>query len=330
MKAVIVGAGLSSAVVAASLIRKGWEVEVFEARGHIGGNCYDFDDITTGIKIHRYGPHAFHTNDKRVWDFVNQFSKFTQFRLQVHAKIESGEIIPIPFNDISMDIVGDWDSQRIIDELFKTYSKKHWGCEWEELPRSITSRVPKRRETRDLSYHLDEFQGLPVNGYTKMIEAMFEGATIHLNCGYEDWKKSSYDLLVYTGSIDSYYNYYLGTLAYRSLRFEFKEEPTTKYIQLNQCNSEKHTRQIDHSHWYSATRFRVEKTIMSREYSEEFSIRDMGTDRFYPKSFQSQELYENYKNIYNPKVLFLGRLGTYKYMDMDICIAQALKAVEKI
>lgn len=329
MKAVIVGAGLSSATVASYLIKSGWEVEVFETRNHIAGNCYDFEDPIK-VKVHRYGPHAFHTDNKEVWDYLNQYTKFTNFKLIVNSQIQSGKIIPIPFNHKSQEIVGDWTDSQIIEELFKTYSKKHWGCDWDKLPKSITTRVPKRRDSSLNTYHEDKYQGLPVNGYTKMIEAMFEGCTIHLGCSIDDWKKSRNDLLIYTGSIDTYYNYYLGVLTYRSLRFEFKESNLTPYIQLNKCNNDPETRIIDHSHWYSNTRLRTEKTIISKEYSEEFEVSNMFTDRYYPKSYESNHIYEQYKNIYNPKVIFLGRLGTYKYLDMDDCVAQALAKIKNL
>lgn len=319
MKVTIVGAGLSAATASHLLVSKGHQVEVFETRNHIGGNC--FDSKFRGLRIHNYGPHAFHTNNKEVWDFVNKFSEFDDFKLRVYAETQSGNIIPIPFNVMSSHVVGDWDSAKIVDELFKTYSIKHWGVEWDKLPASITSRVPKKKESSDGFYHDDLYQGLPKYGYTSMIENMFEGATVHIGCYPNDWKKSRYDLLIYTGSIDSFFDYELGTLSYRSLKFTYEDGMDMFWNQLNQCNNKPHTREINHSFW--TPNFSGHRTVISKEYSEEFDRHNLSTDRFYPKSFQSNDLYQAYKSQTPSKVIFLGRLGTYKYLDMDDCITQA-------
>lgn len=323
MKAVIVGAGLSAAVAASVLRERGYSVDVFETRPHIAGNCYDSE--IKGIRVHNYGPHGFHTNDEKVWKFVNQYDNFNDFRLEVNARLLDGKIINIPYNLNTQDTVGEWDSSRITKELFVAYSEKHWGCKWSDLPASITARVPKKREDRLPYYHLDKYQGVPISGYTQWITNMFDGCNVHLGCDPNEWKKYKYDILVYTGSIDSYYDYKYGPLEYRSLRFEFFESEKTKYHQLNECNTHyMWTRTIDHSHWYDQ---KVKKTVCSREYSEEFDKENITTDRFYPKPYTSQKIYKKYKAIPNDTI-FLGRLGTYKYLDMDDCINQALNKLK--
>lgn len=321
MKINIVGAGLAAATSAAILKEKGFRnINVFESRPHIAGNCYDSN--IKGIKVHNYGPHGFHTNDKWVWDFVNKYDKFNNRKLQVTSRLQDGKFINIPFNRLTKDKVGDWDSDRIIQEIFIPYSEKHWGCSWDELPKSITSRVPTIRDDDCLDYHLDKFQGIPSSGYTELINNMFEGCNVYLGCKEDEWKKHKADLLIYTGSIDSYYDYEHGALSYRSLRFEYFEDTVKDFHQLNECNYDnKWTRTIDHSHWYESS---VSKTVLSREYSEEYSSTNPVSDRFYPKPFESNEIYKKYKSI-PTNTIFLGRLGTYKYLDMDDCIKQAFK-----
>lgn len=317
MKAVIVGAGLSSAVASTILRKKGYEVVVFETRPHIAGNCYDSD--LKGIKVHNYGPHAFHTEEKWVWDFVNQYDSFNNFKLEVNARIQSGEVINIPYNNLTQKKVGYWDSDRILKEIFIPYSEKHWGEKWEKLPKSFTSRLPQKRGDDLPFYHLDEFQGIPKLGYTKWISNMFDGCKLNVGCPPDAWKREKFDLLIYTGSIDSYYDYCFGQLSYRSLNFNFFEGEKTNFHQLNECNTKNSwTRTIDHSHWYSQN---VNKTIFSREKSENFDINNKESERFYPEPHKSQELYNKYKDL-KTDTIFIGRLATYKYLDMDDCIKQ--------
>jgi UDP-galactopyranose mutase len=316
-KAIIVGAGLSAATAATILVKNGYSVEVFETRPHIAGNCYDSE--IKGVRVHNYGPHGFHTDDDRVWKFVNNYDTFNSFRLRVNARLSNGNVINIPYNLNTQDIVGEWSPDKIINELFIPYSEKHWGCKWEELPSSITARVPKKRQDRVGDYHLDKYQGVPKSGYTQWIKNMFEGCKVHTGCSPNEWKKHKADIVIYTGSIDAYYDYEYGPLEYRSLRFEFFESEKTKYHQLNECNtSYKRTRTIDHSHWYDQ---KISKTVCSKEYPEEYNKDIVTTDRFYPKCFRSQKTYNKYKSI-PTNTVFLGRLGTYKYLDMDDCIKQ--------
>lgn len=325
MEVTVVGAGLAAGTAAATLKEKGHTIQVFECRPHIAGNC--FDSSIKGIQVHNYGPHAFHTDQQYVWDFVNKYADFNNFKHTVIARLRDDKVIPIPYNLASQDIVGDWSSEEILEQLFVDYSEKHWGIPFDKLPKSISGRVPKKRNDRNPYYHTDEFQGVPIGGYTQFITNMFDGCEVHLGCDPDEWKKYPYDLLIYTGSIDQYYDYCYGPLAYRSLRFEIFEDQRTPWVQLNECNkSVKHTRTVDHSHWYDQD---VKKSVFTREFSEEFSLDNPTTDRFYPKPFESQEVYNKYKELPKDNVIFLGRLGTYKYLDMDDCIKQALTILKK-
>jgi len=324
MKVTIVGAGLSSAVACTILKKLGYEITVFESRPHIAGNCYDSE--LKGIKVHNYGPHAFHTDQKWVWDFVNRYDKFNDFKLEVTARIQDGNLINIPYNNKTLSLVGSWDSNRIIEEIFIPYSEKHWGEKWENLPKSFTGRLPKKREDDSPYYHLDQFQGIPKSGYTNWIANMFDDCEVRLGCNQNDWKKERADLLIYTGSIDSYFDYCFGPLSYRSLKFSFFEGVKTNTHQLNECNTTNSwNRTVDHSHWYEQD---LKKTIFSREWAESFDVENLETDRFYPEPHKAQNLYNQYKNI-STSTIFLGRLGTYKYLDMDDCIKQVFSILRK-
>jgi UDP-galactopyranose mutase len=319
MKVVVVGAGLAGAVAARLLTDAGHRVEVFESREHIGGNCQDaWQD---GILVQQYGPHCFHTDKEEVWEFVNRFSRFRTLEYKVVANTRLG-VIPIPFNDISAEIAGDLSPEEIRDLIFVDYSEKHWGVPWPEIPRSITSRVPQRRVGRDCRYHLDRWQGVPGEGFTRMFESMLEGIPVHLGCEENAWRKLPADHIVFTGSIDDYFGNAFGRLEYRSLRFEYALEPKRKHLQINECNRvNPWTRSVDHSHWLDQ---QVEQTVMAREFPCEW---DGTNTRFYPKPFGGNpERFQKYWQAAKaqPNVTFLGRLATYKYLDMDDVVAQVM------
>jgi len=325
MKAIIVGAGLSGVVSAIILKEKGYNVEIFEQRNHIAGNCYD--KKIEGIMVHKYGPHGFHTNNKMVWDFVNKYTDFNNTCLKVKANTKDG-IIPIPYGPAAKEIIGEKTSEEIINLIFKDYSEKMWGVPWEKLPPSITKRVPKIRNNLSTCFHVDKYQGIPVSGYTVMFKNMLDGIKVHLNCKKDEWRKQKYDLLIYTGKIDEYFDYCHGWLEYRSLFIQFETGVRRPDIfQLNECNKKAWTRSVDHSHWHTQN---VTNTIISKEYPQEHTPHNIP---FYPKQFgKNTELYKEYKKLADRQknVIFTGRLATYKYLDMDIAIAQALQKLSQV
>lgn len=317
MKIVVVGAGLAGAVAARLLADAGHRVEVFETRGHIGGNCRDaWQD---GVLVHQYGPHCFHTDKAEVWRFVNRFSRFRPLDYRVVANTNRG-LIPIPFNDVSAEIVGDLGPEEIRDLVFRDYSEKHWGVPWDEIPLSITGRLPHRREGRDCRYHLDRWQGVPGEGFTRMFEAMLEGIPVQTGCGERDWRKAAADHMVFTGSIDDYFDGACGRLEYRSLRFEHAVASRREHIQINECNRVNlWTRSVDHSHWLDQ---KVERTVVTREFPCEW---DGTNERCYPKAFGGNpEKFREYRAAAESlqNVTFAGRLATYRYLDMDDVVAQ--------
>ncbi len=322
MKVVVVGAGLAGAVAARLLSDSGHHVEVLETRGHIGGNCYDaWQD---GVLVHQYGPHCFHTDKAEVWEFLQRFSRFRETAFEVMANTRLG-LIPIPFNDVSAELAGDLSPEEIRDLLFVDYSEKHWGIPWTEIPGSITGRVPQRRRGRDCRYHLDRWQGVPVEGFTKMFEAMLEGIPVHLGCGEDEWRKAGADHMVFTGSIDNYFRNTFGRLEYRSLDFEYALGPKREHFQINECNRvNPWTREVDHSHWLDQ---RVKRTVIGREFPREW---DGTNTRFYPKPFgDNPEKFRRYWDAARAekRTTFVGRLATYKYLDMDDTIAQVMLKV---
>lgn len=324
MKAVIVGCGLTGSVAARILYDKEWDVQIFETRSHIGGNC--FDSILNNVLVHNYGPHVFHTNSNQVWEFINKFTKFNNFTYKIIANTSKG-IVPIPYNKKTEEIVGKLTDEEIRDLLFVDYSEKQWGINWKEIPKEIINRVPIKRDNYDDRYFCDIFQGIPEFGYTKMFETLLKNIKIHLNCDKNDWKKEKCDLVVYTGKLDEYFDFCYGTLPYRSLRFEHVLSKPRMHCHINECNkTNKYTRSYDHSHWLFQ---KVSQTIVTYEYPCEHTLEN---DPFYPigtnENLKTKNLYQNLackeKNIY-----FLGRLANYKYLNMDNIIELVLHFFSK-
>jgi len=340
MKATIVGAGISGLTAATLLTLNGWDVEVFETRPHIGGNCHDCMD--GGVFVHTYGPHIFHTDYDDVWEFVNMFTEFNDYRHKVRAKTPfvPDKSIPIPYSKATEEIIGhSWTDHEIIDALFVDYSQKMWGLPWNQLPETITSRVPKRRDNYDECYFIDKHQGMPLHGYTNMFNhmiALIGDERVHLGVCSDEWKiAASYsELVVYTGSVDSYFDYKLGELPYRTLDFQFSSlltDDLQPVAVINQCNTLNFTRKTDFSHFYDYAELPSMVPILV-EYPRKY-VRDFGDDPIYPMNWgEGERLAAAYRalthqGIANEHVIFCGRLGRYKYLDMDDAIKEVMDAV---
>lgn len=357
----IVGSGLFGAVFAERAIAAGKKCIVLEKRGNIAGNCYTED--VEGIQVHRYGAHIFHTNNKAVRDYICRFAEFNNF---VNSPIANykGKIYNLPFNmntfyqmwgvitpaeakakiesqqkesfvenpenleQMALKLVG----RDIYEALIKGYTEKQWGRACTELPAFIIRRLPVRL-TYDNNYFNALFQGIPIGGYTAMIEKMFEGAEIRLNTDYLS-DKASFDKLaehvVYTGPIDAYFGFSLGALEYRTISFDTKvldEENYQGNAVVNYTDRETpYTRVIEHKHFEFG---KQPKTVLSYEYSKEY---EMGDEPYYPIEEKTNlERYAQYRKLADAEknVTIGGRLGTYKYYDMDQVIEQALSCTEK-
>ncbi|MBU5472383.1 UDP-galactopyranose mutase [Roseburia sp. MSJ-14] len=359
---VIVGAGLFGAVFAQEVKKAGKKCLVIDKRNHIAGNIYTKE--IEGIQVHEYGAHIFHTSNKEVWEYVNQFAEFNRYTNSPVANYK-GEIYNMPFNmntfnklwgvvtpkeakekieaqkrEYSVENPKNLEEQAInlvgpdvYTKLVKGYTEKQWGKRATELPAFIIKRLPVRF-TYDNNYFNDNYQGIPIGGYTKMVEKMLEGTEVQLE---EDFlqNKDKYlemaDKIVYTGMIDEYFDYCYGELEYRSLRFEtevLEEENHQGNAVVNYTEYEvPYTRIIEHKHFEYGTQ---PKTVITREYPKTWK---KGDEPYYPMNDEKNiALYEKYSALAKKEgnVIFGGRLGQYKYYDMDDTIEAALKCVKAV
>lgn len=329
--AYVIGAGTAGATAARILKNHGWFVEIFEKRPYISGNCHDYICTKTGCIVHSHGPHAIHTDNEKVWNWLNQFSPFNNFSVEVWANTSLGKI-PIPFNDVSEKIINKkLNDQEIRELVFRDYSEKMWGVPLEELPTTILNRLALRRKGSISSFTLDKFQGLPKYGFVEMFREILDKIPIHLNVENNEWEriKDKCDLLVYTGKVDKYFDFAYGKLEYRSLKFEHIYCPKTMHIQLNECNRQNAwTRAIDHSHWYDQD---VTDTVVTREYPVPHI--DGENEPYYPMIFGKYlSQFEKYKELMQKetKTVFVGRTATYKYLTIDQTISATAYALKKI
>lgn len=352
----VVGSGLFGAVFTHFAIKAGKSVLVLEKRSHIGGNV--FTESVEGINVHRYGAHIFHTSDKEVWDFVNEFAEFNNY---VNSPVANynGELYNLPFNMNTFSklwgvVTPDEARAKIAEQVanlnigepknleeqalsfvgtdvytkfVKGYTEKQWGRDCKDLPAFIIKRLPCRF-TFDNNYFNDRYQGIPVGGYTPMIEKMLKGADVKTNTNYFDFVKQNPDVAsktVYTGMIDEFFGFKYGKLQYRTVRFDTHVLDTSNYQGVAVMNytdrQTPYTRIIEHKHFEFGTQ---SKTVISYEYPTEWKE---GMEPYYPvNDEQNSALYERYLQLSQTRsdVIFGGRLGQYKYYDMDKVIRSAL------
>ena len=364
----IVGAGLYGSVFARQAADAGKSVLVIDKRNHIGGNVYT--EKVEGIDVHKYGAHIFHTNNKDVWDYVNQFATFNRFTNSPVANYK-GELYSLPFNMYTFNkmwgvVTPDEAAAKIAEQkaaagitepknleeqaislvgtdiykkLIKGYTQKQWGRPCTELPNFIIKRLPVRL-TFDNNYFNALYQGIPIGGYTRLVENMLNGIEVRLGIDYLEHKTeldAQAEKVVYTGPIDAYFGYCLGALEYRSVRFETELLDIPNFqgnAAVNYTDAETpYTRIIEHK-WFTFGKDEqgndLPKTVISREYSSEWHP---GDEPYYPVNDEKNSArYEKYKALAEreDKVIFGGRLGEYKYYDMDAVIAAALAAAKAV
>ena len=358
----IVGAGLYGVVFAHALHQAGKRVLVIDRRNHIAGNIYT--ENVHGINVHKYGAHIFHTSDKEVWEYVNRFAEFNNY-VNSPVAVYHDELYNLPFNmntfsklwgiktpaeakakiaeqvaelnitepknleEQALSLVG----RDVYEKLVKGYTEKQWGRDCKDLPAFIIRRLPCRF-IFDNNYFNDRFQGIPMGGYTQMVEKMLDGVEVRLNVDYFDLIREQpeiADKIVFTGCIDEFYQYKLGALQYRSVRFETEELDCENYqgnAVVNYTAREvPYTRIIEHKHFEFG---KQPTTIISREYSAEWKP---GLEPYYPvNNEENAALYAQYKELADRQgnVIFGGRLGQYKYYDMDKVIRAALDDLKKL
>ena len=357
----IVGAGLFGAVFAYEATKKGKKCLVIDKRDHIAGNIYTKE--TENINVHQYGAHIFHTSDRKIWDYVNSFADFNNY-INSPVAVYKDELYNLPFNmntfskmwniktpseakaiiekqieELNITEPQNLEEQAlslvgtdVYEKLIKGYTEKQWGRDCKELPAFIIKRLPLRF-TYDNNYFNDRYQGIPIGGYTKIVEKMLEGSDVLLDTDYFEFIKDNEgiaDKVLFTGMIDEYYDFCYGHLEYRTVRFETEVLDCDNYqgnAVVNYTDREvPYTRIIEHKHFEFG---KQEKTIISREYSTEW---EPGMEPYYPvNNERNNDLFEKYKALADKeeKVIFGGRLGNYKYYDMDKVIIAALEAVEK-
>lgn len=357
----IVGAGLFGSVFACEAHKRGKSCLVIDKRDHIAGNVY-CEEIE-GINVHKYGAHIFHTSNKKIWEYINQFAEFNNY-INSPIAVYKDELYNLPFNMNTFSkmwgIKTPQEAKAIIakqieelhitepknleeqalslagtdvyEKLIKGYTEKQWGRPCTELPSFIIKRLPFRF-TYNNNYFNDRYQGIPIGGYTKIVEKMLEGIPVKTGTDYFQFKKENPDIarkIVFTGMIDEYFGYKLGALEYRSVRFETEVLDTDNYqgnAVVNYTDREvPYTRIIEHKHFEFGTQ---EKTVISREYSSEWKV---GMEPYYPvNNDQNDQLFEEYRKLAEKEsnVIFGGRLGNYKYYDMDKVIEAALETVDR-
>lgn len=354
----IVGAGLYGAVFAHEMVKRGKSCLVIDKRDHIAGNIYCREQ--SGIRVHQYGAHIFHTSDRKIWDYINQFAEFNQY-INSPIAVYHNELYNLPFNmntfsrlwgirtpeeakqkiqeqvnalhiqepknleEQALTLVGT----DVYTKLVKGYTEKQWGRNCKDLPTFIIKRLPVRF-TYDNNYFNDRYQGIPIGGYNQIVEKLLAGAGVQLNTDYFDLRREQPDIAertLFTGMIDAFYSYKFGPLAYRSVRFETEELPKENYqgnAVVNYTAREvPYTRIIEHKHFEFGQQ---PTTVISKEYPMEWTP---GVEPYYPVNDEANTaLYEKYKALAEQEktVIFGGRLGHYRYYDMDKVVAAALEA----
>ena len=358
----IVGSGLFGSIFAYEAKKRGKNCLIVEKRNHIGGNIYC--ENINGINVHKYGAHIFHTSNRKVWDYVNQFAEFNNY-VNSPVAVYKDELYNLPFNmntfskmwgiktpaeakeiiekqkaEFNIENPQNLEEQAlslickdVYEKLVKGYTEKQWGRSCTELPASIIRRLPVRY-IYDNNYFNDRWQGIPIGGYNQIIEKMLDGIDVLLETSYADYVKEN-DIsgmkVVYTGNIDEYFDYKLGALQYRTVRFETEVMPDVDNYQgnavVNYTEREvPYTRIIEHKHFEFSD---VPGTVISKEFSSEWSV---GIEPYYPiNNEENNALYKKYEVLAEEEknIIFGGRLGKYQYYDMDKVIEAALNAVEK-
>lgn len=358
----IVGAGLYGAVMAHELHKRGKKCLVIDRRNHIAGNIYS--EETEGIHVHRYGAHIFHTSNRKIWDYMNQFAEFNHY-INSPVAVYKDELYNLPFNmntfskmwgirtpqeakemiarqvkeagitepknleEQCLSLVG----RDVFEKLVKGYTEKQWGRDCKELPSFIIRRLPVRF-TYDNNYFNDRYQGIPIGGYTAIVERMLEGTEVRTDTDFFVFRKENPDIaekIIFTGMIDEYFGYRLGALEYRCVRFETEVLDCDNYqgnAVVNYTEKEvPYTRIIEHKHFEFG---KQEKTVISREYSSEWKV---GMEPYYPVNDEKNSaLYARYRKLADAEenVIFGGRLGNYQYYDMDKVVEAALGMVDVI
>ncbi|MBT6170307.1 MAG: NAD(P)-binding protein [Flavobacteriaceae bacterium] len=328
-KILVVGSGLTGSVISRVLAENNFEITLIDKRDHIAGNVYDFVN-DKNIRVHKYGPHLFHTNNKKVVDFIKRFSEWVDYKHRVKAILEDGRYVTLPVNTETKKIVGE---KNIISTFFRPYSEKMWGLKLEEISPDIINRVPIRDDNNEYYFPNDKYQFLPKEGYTVFVKNILDHKKINikLSTPFKREMEDNYDYIFNSMPIDEYYNYKFGNLKYRSIKFRNIDFPSPKLLPVTTVNFTHHAKFTRMTEWKHLPFHGLNDTFTTITIEEPCSFEENNNEKYYPvKDVKgvNRSLYLKYKNIENKKVQFVGRLGMYSYLNMDQCISHAMKSAE--
>ena len=330
MRILVVGAGFSGVTIARLLAEAGHKIMVIDQRPHVAGNAFDYTN-ELGIRIHQYGPHLFHTNNKKVYDFLGQFTEWVEYKHKVKAQLDDGRYVTLPVNRETKEIVGE---ENVIDTFFRPYTLKMWGKTIEELDPSILKRVPVRDDDNEYYFPNDEYQALPKHGYTAMIESMLDHDNIDCYVGqhFMKWMENDVDHVFNSMPIDEYFNFEHGKLPYRSIKLHNIVLPMAKNLP---------TATVNFTHDGPFTRVTEWKNLPEHGENDKYTVvtfeepcdyEDNNMERYYPVKDidgDNRKTYEKYKTMVPENVTFIGRCGQYVYIDMHQAVNSAIATAEK-
>ncbi len=326
----VVGCGFSGAVIAREIAESGCSVTIIDKRSHIGGNAFDYIN-EYGIRIHKYGPHLFHTNNEKVFNWLSKFTEWIEYSHKVKAMLNDGRLVTLPINQETTSIVGE---ENLIDTFIRPYSEKMWGMSLEEIDPQIINRIPRRNDDNELYFPNDRFQFMPKDGYENMFKNILnhENIRVLLNISFNNSLAEEFDFIFNSMPIDEYFQYCFGPLPYRSIKFHTNTLPLVKLFPVSVVNfthSGPFTRIVE---WKNIPGHGVTKEYTTLTYEEPCDYKENNDERYYPVkdiSGNNRAIYYKYVKLIPKNMQFIGRLGLYAYLDMHQCINNALETAEK-
>lgn len=330
MTMLVIGAGFAGATVARMLAEAGHRVVVMDKRDHVAGNAYDYEN-EYGIRIHKYGPHLFHTNNKKVFDFISQFTEWQEYKHKVKAQLSDGRYVTLPVNRETKEIVGE---ENVIDIFFRPYTYKMWGKTIEELDPSILKRVPVRDDDNEYYFPNDEYQCVPKDGYTALVKKMLdhENIEVRLKAPFNPFALNFFEHCFNSMPIDEYFNFKYGELPYRSIKFHNVTLPMRKVLPTGTVNFTHDGPYTRVTEWKNLPCHGDTDKYTTLTYEEPCDYRDNDMERYYPVKDvdgENRKIYEKYKGIVEENMTFIGRCGQYVYVDMHQAINSSMATVEK-
>lgn len=330
MNILVVGAGLSGATVAHEFARAGHTVTVIDARDHVAGNAYDYEN-EHGIRVHKYGPHLFHTNNERVYNYLGKFTQWVPYKHKVKAQLDNGQYVTLPVNRETKLIVGE---ENVLDIFFRPYTKKMWGVELDELNPDIINRVPTRDDDNELYFPDDKFQAMPKDGYTKLVENMLDhpNITVKLETFFSYHMEKHYEHIFNAMPIDQYFEFKHGKLPYRSIKFETVTLPIGSALPTTVVNFTHDGPKTRVTEWKKIPCHGTNKYNTTLTFEEPCDYADNDFERYYPvkdRDGKNRALYEKYKNEQPENMTFIGRCGMYAYLDMHQAVNSAMATAKR-